>query len=168
MSKWQAILGSAVFLVLAPGVVAVLIPWLISGWHEQAPLFGVPATRALGIVLIALGIPVVLDSFSRFALEGLGTPAPVLPTRMLVVRGFYRYVRNPMYLALVLIILGQGILLGDVGLLVYGLLAWIVTHVFVLLYEEPTLRKSFGTDYARYCASVPRWIPSLTRKPDVS
>jgi protein-S-isoprenylcysteine O-methyltransferase Ste14 len=142
-------------------VVAGLIPWLISGWHEQQPLLGVPVSRLIGVLLIVLGVSVLLDSFGRFALDGLGTPAPVFPTRTLVFRGFYRYVRNPMYVAIVLIVIGQGLFLGDVRLVVYGLFAWLIFHAFVLLYEEPTLRKSFGADYERYCACVPRWIPRL-------
>jgi len=157
--KTQAIFGSAIFFVIAPGVVAGLIPWLISGWHEQPPFLGVPATRLIGVILILLGIPVLLDSFARFAIEGLGTPAPVFPTRTLVIRGFYRYVRNPMYVSVILIIFGQGLFFGDVRLIVYGLFLWLITHLFVVVYEEPTLRKSFGAEYERYCASVPRWIP---------
>jgi len=154
-----------VFLVIAPGVVAGLIPWLISGWHEQPPLLGIPATRALGTILIALGIPVLLDSFIRFALDGLGTPAPIYPTRTLVIRGLYRYVRNPMYLAVVLIILGQALLLGDVRLVVYALSIWLLTHSFVRLYEEPTLRNSYGPEYDHYRATVPRWLPKLPKNP---
>ena len=155
----RAAVASAAFLVVAPGVVVGLIPWSISHWQLQAPLFGVPATRVLGTLLIVLGLPVLLDSFARFALDGLGTPAPIFPTRTLVIRGLYRYVRNPMYLAVVSIILGQGFLLGDRRLIVYGLLAWLATHLFVVLYEEPTLHRSYGADYDRYRATVPRWIP---------
>jgi protein-S-isoprenylcysteine O-methyltransferase Ste14 len=163
VQKVQAVVGSAIFLVIAPGVVAGLIPWLISGWHEQPPLLGVPATRIIGVILVVLGIPVLLDSFARFALDGVGTPVPVFPTRTLVIRGFYRYVRNPMYVAVILIIYVQGLFFGDLRLIVYGLFLWLITHLFVVVYEEPTLRKSFGAEYDRYCASVPRWIPRLAR-----
>ena len=104
-------------MVIARGVVAGLVPWLISGWHEQPPLVAVPASRPIGMILIALAIPALLDSFVRFAIEGLGTPAPAFPTRTLVLRGFFRFVRNPMYVAVVLIVLGQGLLLGDVRLM---------------------------------------------------
>ena len=86
----------------------------------------------------------------------------VFPTRHLVVTGLYRYVRNPMYVAVVSAILGQGLILGNVGLLQYGGLVWLLFHFFVLIYEEPTLRASFGSDYATFCAGVPRWIPRLT------
>ncbi len=94
MRRVLAILGSALFLPIGPGVVAGLVPWWISRWDVQAPLFGFPPIRALGVLLIVAGIPVLLESFARFALQGVGTPAPVFPTRHLVVKGFYRYVRN--------------------------------------------------------------------------
>jgi protein-S-isoprenylcysteine O-methyltransferase Ste14 len=162
MKRFFAVLGSAVFLVIAPGTVAGLMPWWISGWQMQAPLLGLPAMRVIGGVLIAAGVPVLLDSFARFALQGVGTPAPVLPTRHLVVTGLYRYVRNPMYVAVVWVILGQGLLFGNVRVLGYGALVWLAFHLFVLMYEEPTLRRSFGEEYEVFCANVPRWIPRLT------
>ena len=115
----------------------------------------------VGILVVAVSILALLESFARFALQGLGTPAPILPTRNLVVNGLYRYVRNPMYLAVVLVILGQAMILGNVSLLVYGALVWLIFHVFVLAYEEPTLRRTFGPEYDAFCANVPRWIPRL-------
>ncbi len=104
----------------------------------------------------------LLDSFARFAIEGLGTPAPVFPTRHLVVTGWYRYVRNPMYVAVVSIIVGQALLFGSITLLEYGALVWLFFHLFVLAYEEPTMRATFGEEYRLYCANVPRWIPRLS------
>ncbi len=104
----------------------------------------------------------LLDSFARFAIQGLGTPAPVLPTEHLVVSGLYRYVRNPMYAGGTALVLGQGLLLGDIRLLSYGLLVWAVSHLFVRGYEEPTLRRTFGEEYSEFCGNVPRWIPRLT------
>ena len=157
-----AILGTAVFLLLAPGVVVGLVPWWISRWHFHAPFLGFTPFREIGALLIAAGLPVLLESFGRFALQGIGTPAPLFPTRHLVVKGFYRYVRNPMYVAVVSLILGQALLLGDLRILAYAVLAWLVTHLFVLIYEEPTLRKSFGAEYETFCAHVPRWIPRFT------
>ena len=108
-----------------------------------------------------LGIPVLLDSFARFALQGIGTPVPMFPTRHLVVKGFYRYVRNPIYLAVVSVVLGQGVILGNVSLLAYGAIVWLCCHLFVLAYEEPTLRKTFGAEYDTFYANVPRWVPRL-------
>ncbi len=103
----------------------------------------------------------LLDSFVRFALEGLGTPAPVLPTEHLVVTGLYRFVRNPMYVGVLSVILGQGLLLGDTQVLRYGAVVWLAFGLFVIGYEEPTLRRTFGEEYERFCANVPRWIPRL-------
>jgi protein-S-isoprenylcysteine O-methyltransferase Ste14 len=160
--KVLAIVGSAVFLVIAPGVVAGLAPWWISRWRVEAPFFGMPLFRFVGGILLTLGIIGLLDSFVRFALQGAGTPAPVFPTRHLIVTGLYRYVRNPMYVAVVSAILGQSLILGNVRLLAYGGIVWLLFHVFVLAYEEPTLRASFGSEYKDFCAEVPRWIPRFT------
>ena len=160
-----AVLGTAAFLVLAPGTVAGLIPRWISHWSLQPPFLGFAPFRAIGILLMAAGIAVVLEAFARFALQGIGTPAPIHPPRHLVVSGSYRYVRNPMYVALTALILGQALFLGDKNLLAYAILPWLVACIFVLLYEEPTLRKTFGAEYENYCAHVPRWIPRLTPWP---
>jgi protein-S-isoprenylcysteine O-methyltransferase Ste14 len=157
-----ALLGTAVFLFLAPGFFVVLVPYWISRWRFQRPLLGFTPFRILGVLLMAAALPVLLESFARFALQGLGTPAPVFPTQHLIVKGFYRYLRNPMYVAVVSMVLGQGLLFGNVDLLVYGFGAWLVTFLFVLTYEEPTLRRNFGAQYDAYRANVPRWIPRLT------
>jgi protein-S-isoprenylcysteine O-methyltransferase Ste14 len=160
--KAFAIAGSAIFLIVAPGFVAGLTPWWISHWVFDAPFSGLMAFRFAGGVLIALGTVGILDSFVRFAVQGLGTPAPVFPTRHLVVTGLYRYVRNPMYVSVASAILGQGLLFGNVRVLEYGGVVWLLFHLFVRAYEEPTLRASFGDEYRRFCAGVPRWIPRLT------
>jgi len=162
MRKVVAIVGSAIFLVIAPGFVAGLVPWWISRWRVEAPFLGMPIFRFAGGILITLGLIGLLDSFVRFALQGVGTPAPVFPTRHLVVTGLYRYVRNPMYIAVVITILGQGLTLGNVNVLEYGALVWLLFHLFVLIYEEPTLRANFGSEYKYFCAEVPRWIPRFT------
>jgi protein-S-isoprenylcysteine O-methyltransferase Ste14 len=161
MSRASAILGSALFFVIAPGVIAGLTPWWISKWHMQPPLPAFWPVRVLGALLIVLGLPLLIGSFARFALQGLGTPAPVAPTRHLVVTGAYRHVRNPMYVAVVALILGQGLLFGSVAVLVYGAIVWLCCHLFVLFYEEPALRKTFGAQYTAFCDNVPRWIPRL-------
>jgi protein-S-isoprenylcysteine O-methyltransferase Ste14 len=162
MRKITAIVGSAVFLVIAPGFVAGLVPWWISHWRVEPPFLGMPLFRFAGGVLLGLGVVALLDSFVRFALQGAGTPAPVMPTRHLVVTGLYRYVRNPMYVAVVMTILGQSLVLGNITLLAYGALVWLLSHVFVLVYEEPRLRSAFGPEYDLFCGGVPRWIPRFT------
>ena len=157
--KGQAILVTALFLVIAPGSVAGLVPWWISRWRFDPPFLGLEFLRAFGGLVIDAGAMVLLDSFARFALQGLGTPAPVFPTQNLVVSGLYRYVRNPMYVAVVSTILGQALLLGNAVLLGYAVCVWLLMHLFVLLYEEPKLRRTFGSEYDRYRGAVPRWIP---------
>jgi protein-S-isoprenylcysteine O-methyltransferase Ste14 len=154
-----AIIGSVIFLLIAPVTVVGWIPWWISRWHMQPDFGNSTILRIVGIVLILAGVPVLLDSFARFAIQGLGTPAPIFPPRHLVVQGLYRYVRNPMYVALVLVITGQALLFGNLRLLEYGAIVWLSTHLFVLLYEEPKLRATFGDEYKTFCAHVPRWIP---------
>lgn len=161
MRRILAILGSAIFLVIAPGIVAGYVPWRICRWHVGAPLLGTSLFRIVGVLLVAMGLPVLLDSFARFALQGRGTPAPIFPTQHLVVSGLFRYVRNPMYVAVVSLIFGQGLLFGSVRILEYGMAVWLGFYLFVLLYEEPTLRKSFGLEYEEFRANVPRWIPRL-------
>src|SRR5689334_18548052 len=164
MNRPNALLGSAVFLVIAPGTLAVYIPWAICRWHMAPPLLGISALRVLGVLMIAAGLPILLDSFARFAVQGLGTPAPIAPPQRLVVTGVYRYVRNPMYVAVTSLIFGQGLFLGSMALLEYGLVVWPGFFAFVLLYEEPTLRGKFGKEYEDYCARVPRWIPRFWSK----
>jgi protein-S-isoprenylcysteine O-methyltransferase Ste14 len=157
--KATSVIGSVIFLFIAPGTVAGLVPWWISRWHILPPLLGFSFIRIIGIVLIVAGIPMLLDSFARFALQGLGTPAPIMPTEHLVVTGLYRYVRNPMYVGVLWVILGQWLLFGNLRLLIYGLAVWLGFYLFVMGYEEPTLRRTFGDEYRDFCANVPRWIP---------
>jgi protein-S-isoprenylcysteine O-methyltransferase Ste14 len=162
MTRGRAVLATAVFLCLAPGTVAGLIPFWISGWQFKPPFFGLEPVRWFGVLLIALAVPVLLESVARFALVGLGTPAPILPTEHLVVTGLYRYVRNPMYVAVVSIIAGQALLLGNGYVLVYAVVVGACFLGFVLSYEEPKLRKTYGEEYRAYCSRVPRWIPRIT------
>jgi protein-S-isoprenylcysteine O-methyltransferase Ste14 len=104
---------------------------------------------------------VLVQAFVRFVSEGSGTPAPVAPTRELVVGGLYRYVRNPMYVAVGATIVGQALLLGRPGLLVYAALFWLTVAAFVHGYEEPTLSDRYGEEYAAYRRGVPAWWPRL-------
>jgi protein-S-isoprenylcysteine O-methyltransferase Ste14 len=162
MQKASAVLGSALFFVVAPCVLAGLIPWWMTRWQFGPAFFGLEATRAVGVLLILLGLPGLVDSFARFALEGLGTPAPVAPPKNLVVTGLYRYVRNPIYVAATAIVLGQALLFADWRLILLGAVFWLASHLWVIAYEEPTLRRTFGAEYEAYRANVPRWIPRIT------
>jgi protein-S-isoprenylcysteine O-methyltransferase Ste14 len=158
VQRLKAALGSAVFLLVAPGVMAGVIPWLITGWDSTDP----PAiVELLGGILIVAGAAVLVHSFARFVTEGLGTPAPVAPTDHLVVGGLYRYVRNPMYVAVASTIVGQALLLGRPILLAYAAVFWVVVATFVHTYEEPTLTARYGDEYTAYCNAVPAWRPRL-------
>jgi len=140
-----------------------LVPWWITHWKFQPAPLNLAPLRWLGAIPLLVGIAILLDSFARFALQGLGTPAPVLPTKHLVITGLYRYVRNPMYVGVVAAICGQALLFESKYLLIYGTLVWLAVHLFVRFYEEPTLRRTFGDEYAAFCREVPRWIPRLKR-----
>ena len=160
MRRTTALIGSAIFLVIAPGTLAVYLPWHFTHWHFDPALF--PMARVIGGILIVAGLPILLDSFARFALQGLGTPAPVMPPKHLVVTGFYRYVRNPMYVAVTALVIGQGLLFGSVGVIEYGAILWAAFFLFVLGYEEPALGEQFPAEYKLYRANVKRWIPRIT------
>jgi protein-S-isoprenylcysteine O-methyltransferase Ste14 len=157
----RALLGSIVFLVIAPGTVAGLVPWLLTGWTAGDPMpFWAPVPAGvLGAVLLAAGVAVLLASFGRFVVEGLGTPFPAAPPRHLVIGGLYRYVRNPMYVAVVAAVLGQALLLGRASLLAYAVLTWAVTASFVRFREEPVLARRFGAEYTAYRREVRAWWP---------
>jgi protein-S-isoprenylcysteine O-methyltransferase Ste14 len=158
-----AAIGSAAFFLAAPTVVAGVVPWWITRWQTGDPPPG-PVSRGAGLVLIAGGTAVLIDAFRRFVVEGHGTPAPAAPPNTLVVRGPNRWVRNPMYVALVIVITGQALWLGRPVLLVDAAATWAVTAAFVRGYEEPHLRRRFGEAYERYRAEVPPWIPRLPRR----
>ena len=158
MTRARATAGSLLFLLVAPGVMAGVIPWWLTGWESTDP----PVALVIaGAVLIAAGVAALLSAFARFAVEGLGTPAPVAPPGQLVIGGLYRHVRNPMYVAVVTAVLGQGLLLGSPVLLVYALALWAVFAGFVRVYEEPVLLDTYGDDYERFRAAVPAWLPRL-------
>ena len=162
MRRPTAALGSAVFFLLAPGVVVGLIPWwLTEGWHVREPLPYWAPVRVLGGVLLVAGLIALVGAFARFVVEGLGTPAPVAAPERLVVGGAYRYVRNPMYVAVLAAIIGQSLLLGRLGLVLYAGAVWAAVAVFVRFYEEPTLARRFGADYEAYRRAVPAWLPRL-------
>lgn len=160
MTRARAAAGSLLFLVVAPGVAAGLVPWLLTGWSADEWW---PPVRVLGALLLAAGVAVLLHAFARFVLEGLGTPAPVAAPDRLVVGGAYRWVRNPMYLAVTAAIVGQALLLGRPGLFLYAALFMLATVAFVRGYEEPALSRRFGAQYDGYRRAVPGWWPRRPR-----
>jgi protein-S-isoprenylcysteine O-methyltransferase Ste14 len=163
MRRPTAAVGSALFFVLAPGVVVGLIPWLLTRWQARTPLpyyYWAPV-RVIGMIVLVAGVIVLVGAFARFVMEGLGTPAPVAAPERLVVGGVYRYVRNPMYVAILAAIVGQAFILGRLALLLYATVLWLITAAFVRFYEEPTLARRFGADYEAYRRAVPAWWPRL-------
>jgi len=160
MRAWVAGAGTATFFVVAPGTVVGVIPWLITGWTlpNSGGLWRV--AQVVGGALIAAGLVPLLHAFTEFAKAG-GTPAPVAPTEHLVVTGFNRYVRNPMYVGLVLVILGQALVFRSLGLLGYAAAVWVITASFVRGYEQPTLARQYGAEYETYRRNVPAWLPRL-------
>jgi protein-S-isoprenylcysteine O-methyltransferase Ste14 len=156
-----ALLGSAIFFCMAPGLVAGVGPGAIAGWQIGPPFLGFGFLPVIGVILIVVGAAGLLDSTARFALKGRGTPAPFAPTETLVVTGLYRYMRNPMYVAIVTAILGQALLFGNIQVLGYAAVVWCLFHLFVIKVEEPTLRSKFGESYIAYQSSVRRWCPRI-------
>jgi len=161
MRPLPAIAGSALFFVAAPCVVAGLAPFLLTDRYHL-PLSTVPGFVPAGSILVTVAVALLIHSFARFALEGLGTPAPVAPTEKLVVGGIYRHVRNPMYVAVLSIILGQALLFSSGAVVAYGVIVGAAMASFVKLYEEPTLARRYGAEYEAYRRAVPGWLPRLT------
>src|ERR687894_2866507 len=161
MRRVTATVGSAVFFVVGPVIVVGLIPWSLTGWQVREPVPYWASMRVLGVILLVAGLIVLVQAFIRFVVEGLGTPAPIAAPQRLVVGGLYHYVRNPMYVAILAAIVGQALLLGQLGLLLYAAALWLITAAFVRWYEEPTLTRRFGVDYEAYRRAVPAWWPCL-------
>jgi len=160
--RGAAAAGTLVFLVVVPGSVAGLIPYALTHWHVHDSALCALPLRILGWVLIAAGAATLLHAFLRFVVEGIGTPAPVAPTAHLVVGGLYRFIRNPMYVAVVAAVVGQAFVLGQSALLWYALFIALLQAAFVHLYEEPELRNRFGAEYDEYRRHVPAWYPRPT------
>jgi protein-S-isoprenylcysteine O-methyltransferase Ste14 len=161
VSKPAAAAGTALFLLVAPGIVDGVIPWWLTHWRTGQRWGTWLPVRIGGFALIAAATAVLVHSFARFVAEGAGTPAPVAPTEHLVVGGLFQYVRNPMYLAVVAVIIGEALVLGRPALLLYAGAVLLTVAAFVHWYEEPRLRRTFGHEYAAYRGAVPGWVPRL-------
>ena len=156
----MTVLKSLLYLVFEAGLFAIYIPLklLRNGPRLETGIFSF-----LAIPLWLAGSLIILRCFLDFAFRGRGTPVPTDPPRELVVTGFYRYVRNPIYVGVLMIFLGHFLWFGTLALLTYTAVAFTGVHLFILLYEEPTLKKKFGTSYEEYLKQVPRWIPRIPR-----
>ena len=152
------LLRNLLWIVLLPGVIAGYVPWRFYGLAHARPNLTNPIDL-IALVVIAAGIALLAACVWEFATRGRGTLSPVDPPRDLVVQGLYRYVRNPMYLAVSTILLGESLLLRSLALLGYWAIVFVAFNLFVMLYEEPTLARQFGESYERYRRDVGRWLP---------
>jgi protein-S-isoprenylcysteine O-methyltransferase Ste14 len=149
------------FTLVVPGTLAVYVPLLIANTRSPAsgPIF------AIAVAVLVVGAAVYGRCVWDFASFGRGTPAPIDAPRKLVVRGLYRYTRNPIYVGVLAVILGWALLFRAAPWVIYALIVGMCFHLFVVLYEERHLRRNFGSEYDEYCARVERWVPRLRRRP---
>lgn len=158
--RFWPILNTLIFTIFVPGTVAILIPrWPLGGFSR--PQSGVLSW--IGAVAFLIGAAIYFRCAWEFAARGLGTPAPIAPTKFLVTTALHRYVRNPMYIGVALAILGEAALFRSIHVAEYAAIMLLTAHIFVVLYEEPTLLRQFGELYEGYRRSVPRWVPRLRR-----
>jgi protein-S-isoprenylcysteine O-methyltransferase Ste14 len=151
-------LKTLLFSILVPGTVAFVIPWLLLRGSEGLVLL-IPSIWMIGLLPLLLGVGLYLWCAGAFTFIGKGTPAPIDAPKVLVIQGPYHWVRNPMYIAVLSIVIGEAILFRTFLLLGYALLVGLVVHMFVVFVEEPSLRRQFGTSYETYLRRVPRWLP---------
>lgn len=155
------LLRTVIFTVLIPGTVTVAVPYVVLHSDVDCALGIAPALRLFGLLPLSAGTVVYLWCAWDFARSGKGTPAPYDPPQLLVTRGLYRFIRNPIYVGIGLVIVGEALLFDSIPLLGYAVLLLSLFHLRVVRYEEPRLRARFGTEYQQYCLAVPRWIPHL-------
>jgi protein-S-isoprenylcysteine O-methyltransferase Ste14 len=160
VTRRAALLGTLLFVALVPATAIGWVPCWITGWRVGPPLLGVTALRWLGGLLILLALPIFADFLLRFV-RARGTPAPLAPPEELVVAGGFARCRNPGYVAVVSLVAGQALLFGSAAVLLYAAALALGFHLFVVLVEEPGLRRRFGPAYEAYCREVPRWLPRL-------
>lgn len=159
MASPFVLLKTAVFSVIAPGTVAGYIPRYLARRDPESLTSDSRLARVVGRISLVSGVVLYFHTAWRFADEGRGTPLPIDEPESLVTGGIYAHVRNPMYVAVLLCIGGQALLYNSMRVLWYGCVCWLVSHTWIIGYEEPHLAKKYGKAYEQYCDRVPRWIP---------
>jgi protein-S-isoprenylcysteine O-methyltransferase Ste14 len=154
---------SLLWVVLLPGIIAGYVPWRYFGFRLNVA--SLDALGVVGLACMSAGIALLVACVWEFASRGRGTLSPADPPKHLVVRGLYRYVRNPMYLAVTAIVLGEAMIARSLDLVAYWAAFFLAANVFVMGYEEPNLRRRFGASYDEYTRRVGRWIPRPSTKP---
>lgn len=157
----MVLLKTIIFTIIVPGTVLVWAPYLLLSSSSVSSPPDIAGLRYFGVIPILLGAAIILWCAWDFTFAGKGTPAPMDPPKRLVVRGLYRYVRNPMYIGVLSAITGEALLFQSLALIEYAAVVFVFTYLFVIFYEEPTLRRKFGESYKNYCREVPRWIPKI-------
>jgi len=158
---WRLLLRTLLFTMLVPVVVIALVPAFIIGIGRLVPPAPLTSLQYLGAGAFVIGVGVYLYCATDFLFVGRGTPAPYAPPRELVIRGLYRYVRNPMYVGGLIALLGEALVYHTVRIVAYELVVFAMWHWFVVTYEEPALTRLFGETYVQYCAMVARWVPRV-------
>ena len=153
------LLRNLLFTVLNPGLVVGVIPYWILG-NKRVQLFARPLQthQYLGMLLFIMGFLVLTACITRFIVEGRGTLSPIDPTKRLVIKGLYKYSRNPMYVGVMMMLIGEAVYFQSDSLWIYLILIFLIFHLFIVLVEEPRLHSNFGEDYYRYCQKVRRWV----------
>lgn len=160
--KAGILIRNLLWTLLAPGTVTVYLPWrIVTDWYPAREEFSCHGARLAGVLPIALGVILLFSCIGRFAVVGEGTLSPLDAPRRLVTGGMYRYVRNPMYLAVMAILLGESLVFCSIPLAVYSAVCFVVFNLVILFYEEPALRRRFGSSYRQYCRKAGRWLPRL-------
>ncbi len=154
-------LKSIAYVSFGIGTLVVFFPWVLRQLGVEVAAFDAGPMRWLGGVVLAIGATMYFSCAWDFNATGKGTPAFWDPPRRLIINPWFRSVRNPMYVGVALMNVGQGIFFGSTVIILYSFLVTLGFHVFVVVYEEPHLRKVFGSDYDAYCATVPRWFPRI-------
>lgn len=152
------LLRSLLWVIICPGTVSMLLPWIILSWVGSGIQQWSRFQRS-GMLLMVAGVCILLWCVYAFARQGKGTLSPVDPAKRLVISGLYRYTRNPMYVGVTVVLLGETLFFGSIPLLVYAGLVFLGFNLFIRLYEEPYLRQQFGEEYELYCKQVGRWLP---------
>jgi len=155
------LIRTLVYASLFVGLILVYLPGQVLSWSGITRPSSIGTQQALGMIVGAIGAIIALWCVVTFAFSGKGTPAPFDPPRRLVNRGPYKFVRNPMYIGAGLALTGAAVFYESWPLLSYAVIFFVITHCFIVWYEEPTLRRTFGKDYETYCQQVKRWLPSI-------
>jgi protein-S-isoprenylcysteine O-methyltransferase Ste14 len=162
------LIRTAVFTVVVPGTVVVLLPWLVLPREPELPWLDTRWGQAIGFALFLTGAGIYLKCAWDFAVRGRGTPAPIDPPKRLVADGLYRWSRNPIYVGAVTAILGGAVAAASLPHVIYAAIVAGAFHLFVVFVEEPALRKQFSEEYGAYCRRVPRWLPAPWHRPPPS